>query len=67
MSRHHSIPSQERDDFNIYKHLRSIVLSENDEFQAFAKEVFGRPERKRARCKLDHIVRRFVEDYFEHR
>ena len=59
--------SQEREDFNIYKHMRSIVLCENEEFQAFAKEIFERPERREARCQLANVARRFVEEYYEHR
>ena len=47
--------------------MRSIVLGENEEFQAFAKEVFDRPERREARCRLSPVVRRFVEEYYEHR
>ena len=62
-----SLPTQEREDFNIYKHMRSIVLGENEEFQAFAREVFERPERRQARCSLAPVVRRFVEEYYEHR
>ena len=69
MKSHNSTESatQERDDFTIYKNLRSIVLSENEEFQLFAREVFERPERRERRCRLAPVVRRFVEEYYEHR